>query len=216
VAAVEFAFLAMIFFTFVFGIMEVSRLLFVYNTLQEVTRRAASAAVNVYPSDPTAIAKVKQYAVFRTSPGELLLASPITDKHIRLDYLRFDLSVIPQGSLPASAASNRAICMADPHAANCIRFVSASVCDLATRSARLWPSLSSTSACLSIKPRQLHRSSRLGTSWARRLQRRLHLVAAEQFELWRPRLKYAGCCPLCSLASLCPRADFFHPKMPLY
>lgn len=132
VAAVEFAFLAMIFFTFVFGIMEVSRLLFVYNTLQEVTRRAASAAVNVYPSDPTAIAKVKQYAVFRTSPGELLLASPITDKHIRLDYLRFDLSVIPQGSLPASAASNRAICMADPHAANCIRFVSASVCDLAT------------------------------------------------------------------------------------
>jgi hypothetical protein len=132
VAAIEFALLAFTFFTFVFGIMEVSRLLFVYNTLQEVTRRAAAAAVNVYPSDTTAIAKLKQDAVFRNSPGGLLLAPPVTDQHVRLDYLRFDLSVIPEGSRPASAASNRAICMANPHASNCIRFVQASVCDPAS------------------------------------------------------------------------------------
>jgi hypothetical protein len=135
VAAIEFAFLAVIFFTFVFGIMEVSRLLFVYNTLQEVTRRAAAAAVSVYPNDAGEIAKVKQYAVFRGTPGDLVLAPPVTDQHIRLDYLKFDLSVIPQASWPATAAGNRAICMANPHASNCIRFVRASVCDLGSTTA---------------------------------------------------------------------------------
>jgi hypothetical protein len=60
----------------VFGIIEVSRLLFVYNTLQEVTRRAAAAAVNVYPGNAVALAKVKQDAVFRDSPGELVLGRP--------------------------------------------------------------------------------------------------------------------------------------------
>jgi hypothetical protein len=131
VAAIEFALLGMVFFTIVFGIMEVSRLLFVYNTLQEVTRRAAAAAVNVYPGD-AALTQIKQHAVFRTTPGELVLAAPITDQYIRLDYLRFDLSVIPAASLPASAESNRAICMANPHASNCIRFVQASICDPAS------------------------------------------------------------------------------------
>jgi hypothetical protein len=130
VAAVEFALLTMIFFTFVFGIIEVSRLLFVYNTLQEVTRRGAAAAVSVYPSDPDAIAKVKQNAIFRDSPGPLLLAAPITDQHVRISYLKFDLSVIPAASWPASAASNRQICMADPHATNCIRFVQVQICDI--------------------------------------------------------------------------------------
>jgi hypothetical protein len=122
----------MIFFTFVFGIIEIARLLYVYNTLQEVTRRAASAAINVYPSSATALDKVKQDAIFRNSPGELPLAPPITDGHIRFSYLRFDLSVIPTTSLPDSAAKNRQICSGNPHASNCIRFVQAQVCDPAT------------------------------------------------------------------------------------
>jgi hypothetical protein len=130
VAAIEFALLALVFFTIVFGVIEVSRLLFVYNTLQEVTRRAAAAAVSVYPNQGVAIAKVKQNAILRESSGELVLAPPITDQNIRLEYLKFDLSVIPEASWPADAATNRAICMANPHASNCIRFVRASVCDL--------------------------------------------------------------------------------------
>lgn len=128
-AAVEFALLALIFFTFVFGIIELARLLYVFNTLQEVTRRAAAAAAGVYATDSNATARVRQYAVFRNTPGELILAPPVTDEHIRLEYLRFDLSVIPPGTLPADAAANRGLCMMDPHAANCIRFVQAQVCD---------------------------------------------------------------------------------------
>jgi hypothetical protein len=125
---IEFALLFIYFLTLVFGIIEVARLLFVFNTLQEVTRRAAAAAVNVYPSDANAIARVKQYAVFRDTPGALMLSPPVTDAHVRLDYLTIDLAVIPPASWPADAAANRQVCMLDPHAANCIRFVQARIC----------------------------------------------------------------------------------------
>jgi len=128
-AAVEFAMLAWLFFTFVFGIIETARLLFVINTLHEVTRRGASAAVSVYPRDTVGIDRVKQYAVFRNSPGDLLLARPVTDDHVRLDYLRFDLSVISPTAWPADATANRQICMMNPRAPTCIRFVQASICD---------------------------------------------------------------------------------------
>ena len=124
--------LAVIFFTFVFGVIEVARLMFVCNTLQEVTRRAAAAAANVYPKDTSAIAALKQDAVFRTSPGELVLASPVSDQHIRLEYLAYDLTVIPESSWPADAAQNRQICTSNPHAANCIRFAQAQVCEPGT------------------------------------------------------------------------------------
>jgi hypothetical protein len=127
--AVEFAWIAIVFLTLVFGIFEVSRMLYVFNTLQEVTRRAAAAAVNVYPRDTTAIAKLRQDAVFRNSPGYLPFAMPVTDQHIRLDYLAYDLSVIPEGAWPSCAALNRAICMINPHSSSCIRFVEARICD---------------------------------------------------------------------------------------
>lgn len=128
-AAVEFALLAAIFFMLVFGIIEFARLLFVYNTLQEVTRRAAAAAVSVYPNDRDALDRVRQHAVFRNSPGGLMLAPPVTDESIRLDYLGFDLSIIPPTSWPDDAAANRQICMINPREPTCIRFVQARVCD---------------------------------------------------------------------------------------
>ena len=132
--AVEFALLAALFFTFVFGIIETARMLYVFNTLQEVTRLAAAGAAKVYPTDTAGIARVRQHAVFRNTPGDLILAPPVTDEHIRLDYLRFDLSEIPASSWPADAATNRRICMSDPRAATCIRFVQARVCDTADTS----------------------------------------------------------------------------------
>jgi len=124
--------LAVIFFTFVFGVIEVARLMFVYNTLQEVTRRAAAAAAHIYPKDTSAISALREDAVFRTSPGELVLAPPVSDQHIRLEYLAYDLTVIPETSWPSDAAQNRQICTGNPHAANCIRFVQAQVCEPGT------------------------------------------------------------------------------------
>jgi hypothetical protein len=128
-AAVEFAIVALFFFMLVFGILEIARIMYVFNTLQEVTRRAAAAAVNVYPSDMAALASLKQDAVFRSSPGELLLAPPITDSYVRIEYLAYDLSVIPTSSLPSCAATNQQACMANPRSGSCIRFVQVQVCD---------------------------------------------------------------------------------------
>jgi hypothetical protein len=138
VAAIEFALLALVFFTLVFGIIEISRLLYVYNTLQEVTRRAAAAAVRVYPRDPGALDKVKQGALFRDTPGELILGSPVSDQNVRIEFLaltrettgKLSFSKIADGDLPSNAAQNRSICMGDPNAANCIRFVRVSICDI--------------------------------------------------------------------------------------
>lgn len=142
-AAVEFALLAGVLLTLVFGIFEVARLMFVYNTLQEVTRRAAAAAVNVYPRDAAAIQQIKQQAIFRDSPGELALAPTVTDANIRIEYLALtrdpvsnalSLAKIDQSAWPSCAAENRQICMRDPNAANCIRFVQVSICDKADAS----------------------------------------------------------------------------------
>lgn len=128
-AAVEFAIIAIVFFMFAFGIIEIARVMYVYNTLQESTRRAAAAAANVYPTDSAAIAQLKQDAVFRTSPGQLLLGPPVSDSHIRIDYLAYDLSVIPTSAWPNCASDNQQICMANPHSASCIHFVEVRVCD---------------------------------------------------------------------------------------
>ena len=44
-AAVEFALICLLFFTILFAIIEFGRMMYVYNTMQEVTRSAARAAV---------------------------------------------------------------------------------------------------------------------------------------------------------------------------
>nr|WP_314539572.1 TadE/TadG family type IV pilus assembly protein [uncultured Massilia sp.] len=137
VAAVEFALLALAFFTFVFGIMEVARLIYVYNTLQEVTRRAAASAVTIFPRDTTRLDAARYDAVFRSSPGGLVLAPPVTSDYVRIDYMALtrdstgamSLSEIPAGSLPTCPGQNRQICTGNPNAPNCVRFVRARICD---------------------------------------------------------------------------------------
>lgn len=141
VSAVEFALLAVIFFALVLGVIETARILFVFNTLQEVTRRAAAAAVHVYPTDTLGIERLKQEAIFRDRPGGLLLAAPVTDASIRIDYLALTrdasslaltLTPIAASQLAPTAARNRQVCMGNPNAANCIRFVQVSICSAQT------------------------------------------------------------------------------------
>jgi hypothetical protein len=137
VAAVEFALVVIIFLTFVFAVFEIARLMYVYNTLQEVTRRAASAAASTDFKDTAAIALVKQKAIFLDSPGQLPLGDPISDEHVRIEYLALvrnadsslAMTEIPGSSLPSCREENRRICMENPNATNCIRFIRASICD---------------------------------------------------------------------------------------
>lgn len=134
-AAVEFALVVSLFFLIVFGIIELARLMYMYNTLAEVTRRAARAAANIAFTDNNALNVARKRAVFNEGTGALPFGDPITWEHIRIEYLFLgpsvggrELQIIPPGSLPASPAQNRINCMADPFNMNCIRAVQVRIC----------------------------------------------------------------------------------------
>lgn len=142
VAAVEFAIVALIFFLLFFGIVEVARAMYIVNTLQEVTRRAAAFASNTDFSKDASMQKVRERAIFRDSPGFLLFAEPVTDEHIAIDYMRIQktgnsmtLVPIPSGALPASPEVNFANCQANPYGESCIRLVRVRVCETASADA---------------------------------------------------------------------------------
>lgn len=135
VAAVEFAVVAFVFFALFFGAIEIARAMYLCNTLQEVTRRAAAFAVNANFKDDAAMEKVREKAIFRNSPGTLSFGDPISDAHIQIDYMsitRNGNSLTPtpisSGSLPASPKENRVLCMSDPNDPGCIRLVRVRVC----------------------------------------------------------------------------------------
>jgi Flp pilus assembly protein TadG len=130
VAAIEFSLVAILFFTVVFATMELARLEFLLNTLEEVTRRAAAAAANVDYRDTTAMQSIQADAVFRKSAGSLPLGDPVSADNVKIDYLSVSNTtwdVTHMSTLPACPAGNRSNCMTDPDGANCIRFVRARV-----------------------------------------------------------------------------------------
>lgn len=136
VAAVEFGLVAPIFLLLVFGVIEVARAMYICNTLQEVTRRGAALAATTDFSDATAMQHVRERAVLRDSPGLLAFADPVSDQHIKIDYMSIQKSgsnltmePIPAGSLPASPAVNYANCLRNPYGSDCIRFVRVRVCE---------------------------------------------------------------------------------------
>lgn len=131
VAAVEFAVVAVIFFMLFFGIVDIIRALYICNILQEVTRRATALAVNSDFSDAAAMARVRTQAVFRTTPGMLVFADPISDAHVKIDYLHIPATSNPVSigaALPASPRQNRINCTSNPNAANCIQLVRVRIC----------------------------------------------------------------------------------------
>jgi hypothetical protein len=137
VAAVEFAIVAFLFFLMVFGIIEFARVMYMFNALPEVTRRAARAAANISFTNGDALELARKRAVFDEIKGALPVGSPITYRNIRIEYLYLpakasELMLVPLGSMPHCPTQNRTICMNDPNSPSCIRAVQVSVCDTAT------------------------------------------------------------------------------------
>lgn len=135
VAAVEFAIVVSMFLLIVFGIIEFARLMYVYNTLSEVTRSTARAATNIAFTNGDALNLARKRAVFNEETGVLPFGHPITWQHIRIEYLFLgpagggrELQLIPAGSMPASPAQNRVNCTANPFGINCIRAVQVRIC----------------------------------------------------------------------------------------
>jgi Flp pilus assembly protein TadG len=133
---VEFAIVMLVFFAFVFAIIDLARLMFLYNTLQESTRRAANSASVADASDGAAMDRIRRDAIFRTTSGGLVMMTELTDAAIRIDYL--SVSRDPSGvysmrtSTAASSSTppaNRHNCAVDPYAADCARLVRVRVCD---------------------------------------------------------------------------------------
>lgn len=128
VAAVEFALIAIPFLLLLFGAMEFGRLLYLWNTAQEVTRNAARQAV-VSNFDNASIVAIKRSAVFRATTGGLLPASSeISDANVVIRYLNADGGVA--WPIPTDPGDNIAACLAASRTDSCIRYVE--VCLLST------------------------------------------------------------------------------------
>lgn len=120
-AAVEFALVAIPFFLLMFGAMEFGRLLYLWNTVQEVTRNAARQAVVTDFTNATAVASIRQSAVFRTTPGALPAAAEITNARVNIRYL--NAAGVVANPMPSSPGDNIAACLDATRVAECIRFV---------------------------------------------------------------------------------------------
>lgn len=134
VAAVEFALIAIAFFTLAFGIVEIARIVYLFNTLQEVTRRAAARAANS-AFDQATTDRIREQSLFRDRDGNLLLAHFVTPDHIKIEYLSVSrdgttgaLSTQPASPMPACPARNQINCLTDPYSSSCIRLVRVRVC----------------------------------------------------------------------------------------
>ena len=122
--AVEFAWCATLFFAFVFGMIELSRALYLWNTMTEVTRRAARTA-SVSAFDAPTKAQVQHQAMFDSD--KLPMAGDITDQHLAIDYLQSD-AVTPVAAMPLCPTANLINCTANPNGASCIRYVRVRLC----------------------------------------------------------------------------------------
>ena len=128
-AAVEFALVAVLLIVLLLGIVELGRFLYLFNTVQEVTRRAAREAV-VSCTDSNTQDGIRSRAVLGAgATGAFLPAGgEITDARVVIDYL--DKNQVPIGryiACPSPYNGNILKCEAD--AADCIKFVRVRVCD---------------------------------------------------------------------------------------
>jgi hypothetical protein len=85
-AMVEFALVALVFFTMVFGLIEAARLFFTINTLTEMTRRGARLATVCYPTAPQITHETLFNNPTDTSTSSNILPF-ITTNNVRVRYL---------------------------------------------------------------------------------------------------------------------------------
>jgi hypothetical protein len=119
-AAVEFAIIALLLFTLLFGIIEFGRLFYLYNSVQEVTRHAARAAV-VRWVDNSSTSPAKVLALF--GGASLPAGAEITADNIDIEYLT-ESGAVPS-PFPTSASDNISACLTGP--TGCIALVRVSI-----------------------------------------------------------------------------------------
>lgn len=124
VAAVEFALVAIIFFLLLLSVMEFGRLFYLWNTVQEVTRRAARFAV---VNEFSTMAVSKQVGVFRVTDGNLPGSQEVSTDTVVVRYLRAD-GITQANPMPINVADNISACLDIGRTNSCVKFVEVSVC----------------------------------------------------------------------------------------
>jgi Flp pilus assembly protein TadG len=118
--AVEFSLTALLFFTLIFGALEFARVMYIHNTLQEVTRRAArEMTVRWVDDEDTA----KTLALFGAAslPG----GAEISKTSIIIEYLNSNGNVV--GTKPSSPGDNLSACGDAARVNDCIYSVRVSI-----------------------------------------------------------------------------------------
>lgn len=120
-AIVEFALICAIFIALIIATIEFGRMLYVYNSMQEISRRGAREATVRWISDSAAI---KSAALFgaNTLPG----APEVTNSNIFIRYLRAN-GIDEVTTTPLDAGDNLAACNDVTRTAECITYVEVSV-----------------------------------------------------------------------------------------
>ncbi|KQV79007.1 hypothetical protein ASD15_20255 [Massilia sp. Root351] len=130
---IELALALPLFLLFMYGLLECARLIYLWNTLQEVTRSAARAAAMADYTDPAAMAALRRRALFRPGGGSLPMAPSFGPGHLRIEYLWQDaagaLQPVAAAARAPCPALNRLYCLRNPNGSDCIRHVRVSVCD---------------------------------------------------------------------------------------
>lgn len=136
--AVEFALVVPLFLVLLFGTIEFGRLMYLWNTVQEVSRSAARLAVVTDFTDAEQIACVKLSAVFGKPPPPALCASAaiarlpaapeVTSELIHISYLKDDGNPVASVNMPSSPGDNIAACLDATRTDSCIRFVEVKIC----------------------------------------------------------------------------------------
>jgi len=122
-AIVEFAIIGALLLAFIYAIFEFGRMLFVYNSMQEISRRGARAATVRWISSSD-IAAIKSTALFGATvlPG----GPEIRDSNIFVRYLRSN-GVDEVTTPPIDAGDNLSACNDALRTSECIMYVEVSV-----------------------------------------------------------------------------------------
>jgi hypothetical protein len=127
-AAVEFALIAVILFTLLFGILEFGRLFFVINSMQEITRRAAREQVVRWINQTTTVQRIAVLRPGSTGTVNFPGVGDITNANVRLSFYNTYANAL-SGTNPitgiASPSENITNCMNTE--TDCIKFVRATL-----------------------------------------------------------------------------------------
>ncbi|MYN10318.1 TadE family protein [Pseudoduganella aquatica] len=121
-----------LFLVVMYGLLECARLVYLWNTLQAVTRAAVRAAAVTDYNDAAAMEQLRQRALLRAGAGALAMGAPVDGSYLRIEYLWQDaagaLQPVAQGARAPCPALNLLYCLRNPNGSDCIRFVRARIC----------------------------------------------------------------------------------------